>query len=50
MVADVLTRWQGRLEQEAVAAIDTGNLPTHASAIWTAFELNAVAMGANQSL
>lgn len=49
-IADALARWQGWLEHEAAAAIDAGDLPTRADAAQIAFELNAVAMGANQSL
>lgn len=49
-VADALTRWQRRLEREAAVAIDAGDLPAHADPAQIAFELNALAMGANQSL
>ncbi len=49
-VADALTRWQDRLEHEAATAIDAGELPAGADPIQIAFELNALAMGTNQSL
>jgi AcrR family transcriptional regulator len=49
-IADALVRWQRRLEREAATAIDGGELPTEASPAQVAFELNAVAMGVNQSL
>ena len=49
-VARALTRWLRRLESEAAAAIDAGELPSGADPAQIAFELNAVAMGANLSL
>jgi len=49
-IAHALTRWQHRLQHEAATAIDAGELPTDASPAQIAFELNALAMGTNQSL
>jgi len=49
-IAGALARWQRRLEHEAATAIDEGDLPTEANPAQVAFELNAVAMGVNQSL
>lgn len=49
-IADALARWQRRLEHEAATAIDEGDLPTDANPAQIAFELNALAMGANQRL
>lgn len=49
-VAEALTRWQRRLEHEATAAIDADELSADANPTQVAFELNALAMGANQSL
>ncbi len=49
-IADALTRWQRRLEHEAAAAINAGDLPADANPAQIAFELNALAIGTNQSL
>lgn len=49
-VADAFDRWRRRLEKEAAAAITAGDLPADASPTQIAFELNALASGANQRL
>lgn len=49
-VADVLTTWYGALESEAAAAIEAGDLPAESDPAAIAFQLNSIAMGANQAI
>ena len=49
-IADVLSLWYRTLEAEARVAIDAGDLPEDADPKAIAFQLNALAMGANQAL
>jgi AcrR family transcriptional regulator len=49
-IADALSRWYGVLEAEARTAIEAGELPADADAATIAFQLNALAVGANQAL
>ena len=46
-IAAVMRRWLGLLEREARTAIDAGELDTSLDPADVAFELNALAMGAN---
>lgn len=49
-IANALALWLKTLEQEAQRAVDEGELPQGSDAALIAFQLNAVAMGANQAL
>ena len=48
-VAAAMARWLTTLEREAQRAIDAGELPPHPDATDVAFELNALAMAANNA-
>src|SRR4051794_14619870 len=48
-VAATMARWLGTLEREAQTAIDAGELPAGRDAADVAFELNALAMAANNA-
>lgn len=49
-VRDALALWLGALEREVATAIERGELAAEADPAQIAFELNALAMGANQAL
>jgi AcrR family transcriptional regulator len=49
-VADALARWYETLEAQARIAIEAGDLPLSADPEAIAFQLNSLAMGANQAL
>ncbi len=49
LVAETSTRWMKTLRREARTAIEAGDLPAGADPAQVAFELNALAMGANQA-
>jgi AcrR family transcriptional regulator len=49
-VVEVLSRWDEALQSQVRRAIDAGDLPPSADPATIAFQLNAIAMGANQAL
>ncbi len=49
-IAGALTRWYRVLEAEVRTAIDAGDLPSEADPHAIAFQLNALASGANQAM
>jgi len=49
-IASALSRWHEALGSQARAAIDAGDLPPGSDIAAIAFQLNALAMGANQAL
>ena len=49
-VAETLATWYRALESQAAAAIEAGDLPADSDPAAIAFQLNSLAMGANQAI